>query len=150
MCSDGGRLEFIPNRSSSIGLFHTNVLRCSKCFEETILTNFTPIKPIESEQQEPNKCLHVAAATNGISYATTKWIFSSLGPTITTEKSFLQQLHKKLYVLHDFAKKKMQLTIDNIKSKNKRTVRSYEYNCFTIWYIEKTWSYFSLRNCIYN
>ena len=101
-------------------MFYTNVLRCSKCFEETVLTSFTLIKPIESEQQEPNKCLYVAAATNGISHATIKWIFSSLGLTITTEKSFLQQLHKKLDVLHDFAKKKMQLTIDNIKSKNKK------------------------------
>ncbi|CAF1158109.1 unnamed protein product [Rotaria sordida] len=119
VCSKG-RLQFIPDVSSPVGLFHQNVLRCSKCLKETLLTNFPPIQPIESEQQEPNKCLSIAAAANGIRYTATKWIFSSLGLSITTQTAFLRQLHKNYDALHDFAKKNMQLIIDDIKHKNNK------------------------------
>ncbi|CAF1473798.1 unnamed protein product [Rotaria sp. Silwood1] len=54
---DGGRLQLIPNALPSIGLFHQNVLRCTKCFNETPLTNFQVMQSMKAEQQEPNKRL---------------------------------------------------------------------------------------------
>ncbi|CAF1120270.1 unnamed protein product [Didymodactylos carnosus] len=120
MCSNGGRLEFISDVSPPVGLFHHNVLRCSKCFKETLMTNFPAILPVESEQQEPNKRLCIATATNGIGYVATKGILSSLGLSITTEKTFLQQLHKSYDDFHDFAKKKFQLITEDIKYRNNK------------------------------
>ncbi|CAF2715578.1 unnamed protein product [Rotaria sp. Silwood2] len=48
--AEGGRLEFIPDISPSVGLFHQNVFRCTKCLKETLMTNFPPSHPIESIQ----------------------------------------------------------------------------------------------------
>ncbi|CAF1556957.1 unnamed protein product, partial [Rotaria sordida] len=115
VCSNNGRLEFIADTSPSVGLFHFNALRCTRCGKETPVTNFSPIDPVQSVQQEPNERLVVAAATTGIGYKATKYIMSTLGLSITTEKAFLHQLHKYYDALHVFAKQKLQSVIDELK-----------------------------------
>ncbi|CAF4884596.1 unnamed protein product [Rotaria sp. Silwood1] len=120
VCSDGGRLEFIPDVSPPVGLFHQNIFRCTKCLKETSITNFPPIHPIESKQQEPNKRLCIAAATTGIGYDATNAIMSSLCLSITAKTAFLQQLHKQYDALNDFAQKHFQTIIDDIKFKNNK------------------------------
>ncbi|CAF3958378.1 unnamed protein product, partial [Rotaria sp. Silwood1] len=72
VCYRGGRLEFISDVAPSTGLFHQNVLRCTKCGIETPLTNFRIIHPIESTQQEPNQRLILACGTTGVGYRATK------------------------------------------------------------------------------
>ncbi|CAF1518707.1 unnamed protein product, partial [Rotaria sordida] len=118
VCSNNGRLEFIADTSPSVGLFHFNALRCTSCGKETPVTNFSPIDPVQSVQQEPNERLVVAAATTGIGYKATKYIMSTLGLSITTEKAFLHQLHKYYDALHVFAKQKLQSVIDELKYKH--------------------------------
>ncbi|CAF3874123.1 unnamed protein product, partial [Rotaria sp. Silwood1] len=71
VCYRGGRLEFISDVAPSTGLFHQNVLRCTKCGIETPLTNFRIIHPIESTQQEPNQRLILACGTTGVGYRAT-------------------------------------------------------------------------------
>ncbi|CAF4477495.1 unnamed protein product [Rotaria sp. Silwood2] len=94
VCSNDGRLEFMPDALLPVGLFHNNILRCTKCHKEIPTANFPLIKPIESEQQEPNKRLTIAAATIGIGYNAVKGIMSTLYLSMTTEKAFLRHLHK--------------------------------------------------------
>jgi hypothetical protein len=120
VCSDGGRLEFISDVSPPVGLFHQNIFRCTKCLKETSITNFPPIHPIESKQQEPNKRLCIAAATTGIGYDATNAVMSSLCLSITTEKAFLQQLHKQYDALNDFAQTHFQTIINDIKFKSNK------------------------------
>ena len=74
---DGGRLQSIPNALPSIGLFHQNVLRCTKCFKETPLTNFQVTQPIKAEQQEPNKRLSLGVATTGVGYRAIKAVMAT-------------------------------------------------------------------------
>ncbi|CAF3046181.1 unnamed protein product [Rotaria sp. Silwood2] len=95
---DGGRLQLIPNALPSIGLFHQNVLRCTKCFNETLLTNFQVIQPMKAEQQEPNKRLALAVATTGVGYRATKAIMYYDG-------------------LHNFAQQHFKTVINDIKSR---------------------------------
>ncbi|CAF1992708.1 unnamed protein product, partial [Rotaria magnacalcarata] len=120
VCLEGGRLKFIPDALPPVGLFHYNVFRCTKCEKETPMTNYPVIKPMESEQQEPNKRLTIAAATTGLSYKATKGLTSTLGLTITTEKTFLQQLHKHYDLLHIYANKNLQTIIKDLKLTNNK------------------------------
>ena len=115
---DGGRLQLIPNALPSIGLFHQNVLRCTKCFNETPLTNFQVIQPIEAEQQEPNKRLSLGVATTGVGYRAIKAIMATLSLSIQSERTFLRQLHKYYDGLHNFAQQHFKTIIKNIKSRN--------------------------------
>ena len=39
VCYRGGRLEFVPDVLPCTGLFHHNILRCTKCGKETPMTN---------------------------------------------------------------------------------------------------------------
>ncbi|CAF4228236.1 unnamed protein product [Rotaria sordida] len=94
VCYGGGRLEFVPDVLPCSGLFHHNILRCTKCGNETPLTNFPVIHPIKTTQQEPNKRLTLAAATTGVGYRATKSIMSTLSLSIQSERTFLKQLHK--------------------------------------------------------
>ncbi|CAF2910506.1 unnamed protein product [Rotaria sp. Silwood2] len=118
VCAEGGRLEFIPDISPSVGLFHQNIFRCTKCLKETLITNFPRSHPIESIQQEPNKRLSVAAAFTGTGYDAINVVMSSLCLSITSKKVFLQQLHKHYDSLYDFVKTHFQKIIDHIKYKN--------------------------------
>ncbi|CAF3041448.1 unnamed protein product, partial [Rotaria sp. Silwood2] len=121
VCFDEGRLEFIPDVSPSIGLFHQNVLRCTKCLKETPMSNFPIVHPIESEQQEPNKRLILAAATTVVGYRTTKAIMSSLCLSIQSERTFLYQLHKHYDSLHDYAQEHFKKIINKIKYRSNNT-----------------------------
>ena len=118
VCSENGRLEFIADTSPAVGLYHQNTIRCTKCGKETMLSKFPPTYPIEAAQQEPNKCLTIAVATNGIGYNATKTIMSALGLSVTSEKTFLYQLHKYYDALHIFATQRFQSIIHDIKLKN--------------------------------
>lgn len=119
VCSGNGRLQLIADVSKPIGLFHSNVLRCTVCGEETPLHNFAAVEPVNSNQQELNKRLVIAAATTGIGYCSTKFIMSTLGLSITSERTFLRQLHKFYDELHVFAKEKFQSIIDELKRNQK-------------------------------
>ncbi|CAF3124580.1 unnamed protein product, partial [Rotaria sp. Silwood2] len=119
VCSNDGRLEFMPDALLPVGLFHNNILRCTKCHKEIPTANFPLIKPIESEQQEPNKRLTIAAATIGIGYNAVKGIMSTLYLSMTTEKAFLRHLHKYYDALYIFAKK-IQIIIDDLAYKKQQ------------------------------
>ena len=120
VCYRGGRLEFVPNVLPCIGLFHHNILRCSKCGTETPLTNFPIIHPINSTQQEPNKRITLAAATTGVGYRATKSIMSLLSLSIQSERTFLNQLHKFYDDIYDYAQLHFKSIIDKIKGRNSK------------------------------
>ena len=115
VCLDGGRLNFVPDTSPPTGLFHQNVLKCTKCGRETPVTNFPVIYPVESEQQEPNKRLVIGAATTGIGFKATRGILSTLGLSITSENTFLKHLHTCYDALYDFVVNDFKVITDNIK-----------------------------------
>jgi hypothetical protein len=120
VCTDGGRLQFISDVLPSTGLFHQNILRCTKCLEETPMTNFPIVQPLESEQQEPNKLLTLAAATTCVGYRAIKGIMSMLALPIQSERTFLHQLHKHYDGLHHFAQQHFKKMINDIKIRSKK------------------------------
>ncbi|CAF1475225.1 unnamed protein product, partial [Rotaria sordida] len=120
VCYGGGRLEFVPDVLPCSGLFHHNILRCTKCGNETPLTNFPVIHPIKTTQQEPNKRLTLAAATTGVGYRATKSIMSTLSLSIQSERTFLKQLHKFYDDMYSYAQQHFTSIIDKIKRRSKQ------------------------------
>ncbi|CAF3224215.1 unnamed protein product, partial [Rotaria sp. Silwood2] len=120
VCYRGGRLEFVPDVLPCSGLFHHNILRCTKCGNETPLTNFPVIHPIKTTQQEPNKRLTLAAATTGVGYRATKSIMSTLSLSIQSERTFLKQLHKFYDDMYCYAQQHFTSIIDKIKRRSKQ------------------------------
>ncbi|CAF3311856.1 unnamed protein product, partial [Rotaria sp. Silwood2] len=120
VCYRGGRLEFVPDVLPCSGLFQHNILRCTKCGNETPLTNFPVIHPIKTTQQEPNKRLTLAAATTGVGYRATKSIMSTLSLSIQSERTFLKQLHKFYDDMYCYAQQHFTSIIDKIKRRSKQ------------------------------
>jgi hypothetical protein len=120
VCNHGGRLEFVPDALPYTGLFHQNVLRCTKCGKQTPMTNFPIIHPIESKQQEPNKRLTLAVATTGVGYRAARAIMSTLSLSIQSERTFLNQLHKFYDDIYGFAQQHFKTIIDKIKSRSRK------------------------------
>lgn len=111
-------MKFVPDVLPSTGLFHNNVLRCTKCGKETPLTNFRIVHPRETTQQEPNKLLTLAVATTGVGYRAAKAIMSTLSLSIQSERTFLQQLHKFYDDIYLYAQEHFKNIITNVKNRN--------------------------------
>jgi len=111
----GGRLVFLPDTISGVGLFHQNALECSKCHNRTDVSNF-PIKhPIRSTVQEPNARLYAPSATTGVGFEAINIIMAFLCLSIPTKKHFLEQTHRIHFDLHQFVQKQFELLVKNIK-----------------------------------
>ena len=94
------------------------MLRCTKCFNETPLTNFQVIQPIKAEQREPSKRLSLGVATTGVGYRSIKAIMATLSLSIQSERTFLPQLNKYYDGSHNFAQQDFKTIIKNITSRN--------------------------------
>jgi mRNA-degrading endonuclease RelE of RelBE toxin-antitoxin system len=101
-----------------MGLFHHNILRCTKCGIETPLTNFRIIHPIESTQQEPNKHLILACGTTGVGYRAAKSIMSMLSLSIQSERTFLKHLHKLYDDIYSYSQAYFKSIIEQIKRRS--------------------------------
>ncbi|CAF1085671.1 unnamed protein product [Adineta steineri] len=111
----GGRLKFIPDTETAVGLFHRNSWECSKCHKRTSVANFPPKYPIGTTVQDPNARLYAVSAATGIGYETISTIMASLYLSITTKKHFIEQTHKIHSSLHGFAQEQFQLLINSIR-----------------------------------